>query len=65
MNATSQKSSVVIGLPVLLVGGTEQQTLTMTEILCGVGYSVTVLCYYEYDKRELNNFFHSQDFAKQ
>lgn len=51
MSATSQKPSVVIGLPVLLVGGTERQTLTMMEILCGVEYSVTVLCYYEYDER--------------
>lgn len=56
MSATSKKPSVVIGLPVLLVGGTERQTLTITRILCGGGYPVTVLCYYEYDERVVASF---------
>lgn len=52
----ARKPIVVVALPVLLVGGTERQTLTMTEILCGEGYSVTVLCYYEYDERVVASF---------
>ena len=50
MSEISQTPSIVIGLPVLLYGGTEQHTLNITKILHDAGYSVTVLCYYEYDE---------------
>jgi len=52
----AREKNIVVALPVLSVGGTERQTLTMTEILCGAGYSVTVLCYYEYDERVVASF---------
>ena len=41
---------VVIGLPVLLVGGTEVQTLSLVRVLLSGGYRVTVCCYYEFDE---------------
>lgn len=41
---------VLIGLPVLLVGGTEVQTLSLVEVLLSEGYKVTVCCYYEFDE---------------
>lgn len=59
MNATGKKTSVVICIPVLLLGGTEQQTLSLTRILCDLGYRVTVLCYYEYDERVVSLYMDS------
>ena len=41
---------VLIGLPVLLVGGTEVQTLSLVRVLLSGGYRVTVCCYYEFDE---------------
>jgi len=41
---------VVVGIPVLLIGGTEQQTLALVNVLIAGGYKVTVCCYYESDK---------------
>ena len=38
---------VLIAIPVLLVGGTERQTLTLASVLLNAGYRVTVCCYYE------------------
>jgi L-malate glycosyltransferase len=43
------KQHVVIGIPVLLVGGTERQTLMLASVLLFAGYKVTVCCYYETD----------------
>lgn len=48
--------SIVIAIPVLHVGGTELQTLSLTRVLRGEGYSVTVCCYYEYDKGMVQRF---------
>lgn len=42
---------IVIGIPLLLVGGTEVQTLNLVETLVTAGYRVTVCCYYEHDSR--------------
>jgi len=41
--------NVLIAIPVLLVGGTEVQTLNLVRVLAGADYQVTVCCYYEYD----------------
>ncbi len=41
---------MVICIPVLLIGGTEMQTLTLANVLVLEGYRVTVCCYYEYDR---------------
>lgn len=41
---------VLIGLPVLLVGGTEVQALSLVRALLSGGYRVTVCCYYEFDE---------------
>ncbi len=41
---------MVVGIPVLLIGGTEQQTLALVNVLIAGGYKVTVCCYYESDK---------------
>lgn len=44
-----QRSHIVIGIPVLLWGGTEIQSLTLIQALQEMGYSITVCCYHEYD----------------
>ena len=41
---------VVIAIPVLLVGGTEIQTISLIRVLNARGYLVSVCCYYEYDE---------------
>jgi L-malate glycosyltransferase len=42
-------NGVLIASPVLLVGGTEIQTLNLIKVLIDGGYNVTVGCYYEFD----------------
>jgi len=44
------QTKVIIGIPILLTGGTEMQTLNLVQALCGSDYHVTVLCYYEYER---------------
>lgn len=41
--------SVMISIPVLLVGGTEMQTLNLVRVLADNGYGVTVCCYYDHE----------------
>ena len=41
--------NVLICIPVLLIGGTEIQTLNLVNVFVEAGYRVTVCCYYEYD----------------
>lgn len=41
--------TVFIAIPVLLVGGTEMQTLNLVRVFAENNYAVTVCCYYEYD----------------
>lgn len=41
---------VIITLPVLLVGGTEVQTLHQVRVLAVAGYDVTICCFYENDE---------------
>jgi glycosyltransferase involved in cell wall biosynthesis len=48
--------SVFIGIPVLLSGGTEIQTLSLVRVLIGEGYRVTVGCYYEYDQGMVSRY---------
>ncbi len=48
--------NVVIGIPVLLVGGTEMQTLNLARVLVSAGYRVTTCCYYEYDADMVRRF---------
>jgi L-malate glycosyltransferase len=48
--------NVLVLTPVLLLGGTEIQTLSMVRILIKGGYRVTVCCYYEYDSRIVDEF---------
>lgn len=40
--------TVLIGIPVLLIGGTEVQTLSVVKVLVSGGYRVAVCCYHEY-----------------
>jgi len=50
MREIGQKGiSVLIGSPVLLMGGTEMQMLNLVSVLVRAAYRVTVCCYYEYD----------------
>jgi len=41
--------SVFIAIPILLVGGSEFQTLCLVRVLQSAGFKITVCCYYEYD----------------
>jgi len=41
--------SIVIAIPVLLIGGTEIQTINFVKTLVSAGYRTTVTCYYEYN----------------
>ena len=49
-------STVVIAIPVLLMGGTEIQTLNLAHVLVSAGYKVTICCYYEYDADMVRQF---------
>ena len=44
-----REKSVLIGIPVLYIGGTEIQTLNLVRVLVSSGYQVTICCYYEFD----------------
>ncbi len=48
--------NVLVALPVLLVGGSEIQTLNLAHVLVSVGYRVTICCYYEYDEEMVRRF---------
>jgi glycosyltransferase involved in cell wall biosynthesis len=43
------KAKVMIGTPVLLVGGTEIHVLNLIRGLQSAGYQISVCCYYEYE----------------
>lgn len=47
---------VVIGIPVLLVGGTEMQTLAVVRVLISGGYRVIVCCYHEHSPAVVSQF---------
>lgn len=53
---------IVIGIPCLLTGGTERQTLLMAKALmqdqaeCAAPYAVTILCYFEYEEKMVAEF---------
>jgi glycosyltransferase involved in cell wall biosynthesis len=50
------KKNVLIAIPVLLIGGTEIQTLNLVRVLFNLGCKVTVCCYYEYDESMVQRF---------
>ena len=43
-------------MPMVLQGGTEVHTLLLIRVLIGLGYAVTVCCYYEYQDAMVSNF---------
>lgn len=49
-------TTILIGIPCLLVGGTEIQTLRLVEALVSGGYRVVTVCYFEYNAQMVNNF---------
>ncbi len=51
-----QGTKVLIVTPVLLLGGTEMQMLSMVRILAANGYRVSVCCAYEHDERIVDEF---------
>jgi Glycosyltransferase len=51
-----KNKDVLITTPVLLLGGTEIQTLKLARVLVFAGYRVTVCCYYEYDAEMVRQF---------
>jgi glycosyltransferase involved in cell wall biosynthesis len=50
------KMHVMITTPVLLIGGTEMQVLTLVQALVFGGYRVTICCYYEFDESIVERF---------
>jgi glycosyltransferase involved in cell wall biosynthesis len=53
---TIPEKSIIVGIPVLLVGGTEMQTLNLVKALISAGYQVIASCYYEYDEKMVKRF---------
>ena len=47
---------VIIGIPVLFVGGTEMHSFYLAETLARAGFDTKVCCYYDYDPRMLEWF---------
>jgi glycosyltransferase involved in cell wall biosynthesis len=47
---------VLIGTPVLLIGGTEIHTVNLAEVLIHAGYQITICCYYDYDDFIVSKF---------
>lgn len=48
--------TVIILIPVLLVGGSEVQTLSLVNVITNAGYRTIVCCYYEYDQGMVKRF---------
>ncbi len=48
--------TVLVGIPCLLIGGTEVQTLRQVEALVTEGYRVVTVCYFEYHAQMVSNF---------
>jgi L-malate glycosyltransferase len=51
-----ESKNVIVATPVLLLGGTEIQMLSMVRILLRNGFRVSVCCYYEYDPSIVEEF---------
>ncbi len=49
-------TSVLIGIPCLMTGGTEIQTLRLVEALSAGGYHCVTVCYFEYDYTMVQRF---------
>ncbi|MBF0380049.1 MAG: glycosyltransferase family 4 protein [Magnetococcales bacterium] len=64
MAETAKKKKILILMPMLLIGGTEQQTLKMAQTLINAGYQVSVCCYYEVDSSMLVQFENSGALVK-
>ena len=52
----AKPSQVLICIPMLLVGGTEMQSLNLVRVLVSNGYQVTVCCYYEHEELMVSGF---------
>jgi len=55
-NASLCGRNILVSLPVLLLGGTEIQTVNLVHVLVSAGYRVTICCYYEYDAEMVRQF---------
>lgn len=49
-NSEPNINRTLIAIPMLLVGGTERQTLNLAQALVAAGCRTTICCYYEYDE---------------
>jgi len=47
---------IVILIPCILQGGTEIQTLNLSNVLQSFGYKVIIICYFEYDQAMVKEF---------
>lgn len=48
--------TILVGIPCLMNGGTEVQTLSLVEALICLNYKVVVACYFEYDDRMVERY---------
>lgn len=53
---TQNSTTILVTLPVLLLGGTEVQTLSVVRVLHSAGYRVSVCCYHEFDENVVAQF---------
>ncbi len=51
-----KKTRIVIGIPCLMLGGSELATLSLARALVERGYDVTVCCYFEHDAAMVKRF---------
>lgn len=51
-----ENNTVLIGIPCLMVGGTEVQTLRLVEALVDGGYRVVVVCYFEHNPEVVGQY---------
>lgn len=47
---------VLVGIPCLMTGGTEIQTLSLVEALITAGHQVEIACYFEYDEEMVHRY---------
>lgn len=56
MNYILRSNKVLIAIPVLLIGGTEVQTISLIRTLISGGYHIEICCYYDYDSAMVAQF---------
>lgn len=56
VTSTKDRQTVIIAIPCLLVGGTENQTLLLVRVLVKLNFRVVVACYFEWEMTVVEQF---------